>query len=707
MNFLRSITNYGKTYVLSRADKRNIILTNYISLIASIAILALIGTLYLFFGFNAAMFLRLFCAAVIFLFPLFLNKFGLVVVSRILLCYLTPVFVFTITLLDLKGGEIMAPSSFVGLRLFLLAAFCFPFLIFNLKDRLNLLMGLAVPMLAILFFDSVFSFFGVGYLHNSVKDPYYEFSNVRALISMIAIGLSLYFLKIAVEDNEQQNQQLLIELQEKNELIKQQAEADVNKLNRQLNMHLRELSVSEAKFRGAFEYSAMGMALVSFDGKWLRVNKALCKMVGYTEADLLKLSVNDITWPEDIELDKQFYNYLLNEGRINYQREKRYIHGDGSIVWVNINASVIKDAEGERTYFVAQIEDITEDKRIAEKLALQEANMRATINNIELMIWSVNRDYQLLMFNKRFADYMQKYYHTELHLGQAIFDAVISEHELTKKWHALYKQTLEGKRITFEEVRFGMDFQFCLSPIIEEQEIIGISIYAENITDRKARDRELVEAHEKIGELKLMALRSVMSPHFIFNVLNSIQYFIANHDRLNAINYLSTFSKLMRSILAHSVSNKIKLTDEIDMLRNYIQLELIRFDNKFNFSISTDDNVEAESIVIPSLLLQPYVENAILHGLYNKKGDGQLSIKISRRNENIRFEVEDNGVGRAAAMKLRQQQLIKHNSMGIHITEERLKLMNQGHHSFEIEDLMDANGPCGTRVSIEVPYEVE
>ena len=237
--------------------------------------------------------------------------------------------------------------------------------------------------------------------------------------------------------------------------------------------------------------------------------------------------------------------------------------------------------------------------------------------------------------------------------------------------------------------------------------MIGISIYGENVTNRKARDKELIEAREKIAELRLMALRSVMSPHFIFNVLNSIQYFIANNDRLNAINYLSTFSKLIRSILVHSINHKIKLLDEIEMLKNYIQLEMIRFENKFSFSLSVDNDIELDSVMIPSLLIQPYVENAILHGLYNKEGKGKLDIRINRINNNIRFEVEDDGVGRQAAMKLREQNLLNHNSMGIRITEERLKLMNLGQHTFTIEDLTDINGSCGTRVSIEIPFDEE
>jgi len=190
-----------------------------------------------------------------------------------------------------------------------------------------------------------------------------------------------------------------------------------------------------------------------------------------------------------------------------------------------------------------------------------------------------------------------------------------------------------------------------LSPIVEGDQIIGVSIVAENVTKRKAHDRELAEANKKIEELKLMALRSVMSPHFIFNVLNSIQFFIAKNDRLNAINYLSTFSKLIRSILNHSVTNKIKLGEEVEMLKNYVHLEMTRFEDKFSFVMDVADTFDLDAVEIPSLLIQPYVENAILHGLYNKKLPGTLTIRIKEGEDSVVFEIEDDGVGREEAMR--------------------------------------------------------
>src|SRR5690606_2619845 len=115
-----------------------------------------------------------------------------------------------------------------------------------------------------------------------------------------------------------------------------------------------------------------------------------------------------------------------------------------------------------------------------------------------------------------------------------------------------------------------------------------------DITARKVAEKELMEVNRRIAESKLMALRSAMNPHFVFNALNSIQFFIAANERRHAINYLSMFSKLVRGILNHSVQNKVKLSDEINLLTHYIDLELLRFENKFDFEFDTDGTIDLE-----------------------------------------------------------------------------------------------------------------
>jgi PAS domain S-box-containing protein len=469
----------------------------------------------------------------------------------------------------------------------------------------------------------------------------------------------------------------------------------------------RQVQISEARFRGAFEDSAIGMAVVDLKGKWIKVNRAFCAMTGYLEDDLLGLSFQDITHPDDMALDQDVLNRFADgEGGV-FRFEKRYLHKKGSIIWANLNVSMIRDNAGAALYFVAQIEDITDEKKAREKLILSEANLNATINNTEIFIWSIDRSFNLLTFNKPFADYIKEQYGVVIERGKRIMDtpSTPESRELIEKWSEIYMRALAGEVVTLEENRFGKDFKYSVSPIIENTKVMGVSIFADNVTERNAQDRALTEAQRKIGELKLMALRSVMNPHFVFNVLNSIQYFIAKNDRINAINYLSTFSKLIRSILTHSVNNKIKLTEEIEMLKNYVHLEMTRFENKFSFDLQIDENVELDNIEIPSLLVQPYVENAILHGLYNKTGHGQLTIRVKEKNDAVFFEIEDDGVGREEALKIRSQNLPLHKSMGIKLTEERLKLINEAHNvAFEIEDLKNAAGPSGTKVTIGVKF---
>jgi PAS domain S-box-containing protein len=470
----------------------------------------------------------------------------------------------------------------------------------------------------------------------------------------------------------------------------------------------RQIQISEAKFRGAFEYSAIGMTLVSLEGRYLRVNREFASIVGYTEEELLGRHFRELTHPADVLANDDRFNEAASGAIDGYRLEKRYVHRNGNVIWANLNVSMIKDEDGVPIYFVAQIDDITQEKKAKEKLMVSQANMNATINNTKIMIWSIDRQFRLLTFNETFRAYTRKAYNVEPRVGELLFGAnpPPEAEELVKRWKTRYERALSGESFELEETRHEIDFHYSVSPIVEGEQIIGASIFAENITKRTARERELTEANKKINELRLMALRSVMSPHFIFNVLNSIQYFIAKNDRLNAINYLSTFSKLIRSILNHSVYKRIPLAEELEMLRNYVQLESTRFEHKFDFVLDVSPDVEVETVEIPSLLIQPYVENAILHGLYNKRSPGTLWIRVAKVTDNVVFEIEDDGVGRAEAMKLRQRNLPGHQSLGLKLTEERLKLIRQENHAgFEVDDLTENGAPSGTRVRISIPCD--
>lgn len=223
------------------------------------------------------------------------------------------------------------------------------------------------------------------------------------------------------------------------------------------------------------------------------------------------------------------------------------------------------------------------------------------------------------------------------------------------------------------------------------------------------KEKALSEVNKKIAEFKLIALRSQMNPHFIFNALSSIQYFITINNKEAAIDYLSKFAKLIRQILENSISTSILITDEVNFIKSYLEIEALRFENRLDFSIDIDDSIDIHNTEIPSMLIQPFIENSIIHGLMNKNGKGIIKIFLRNQNKFITCVIEDNGVGREAASKIKNSKIIEHKSMGMAVTDDRLQMLNhkmENKVSMEIEDLYDEKGsPNGTRVLINIPIE--
>ncbi len=224
---------------------------------------------------------------------------------------------------------------------------------------------------------------------------------------------------------------------------------------------------------------------------------------------------------------------------------------------------------------------------------------------------------------------------------------------------------------------------------------------------KKAR-RNREEMQKRILQSELQALRAQMNPHFTFNTLSSIQNFIHSKNTDDAVVYLSKFAKLMRSIMDNSRKPLVSLSSELTALELYMQLEQVRLDNKFSFSIHTDADIESETEEIPPMLLQPYVENAIWHGVTHKEGPGHIAITVSKKPGMLVCSIVDNGIGREASAAINRQKA-GHNSKGMSITKERLTIINAMHNSplsVTIIDLKDKDSkPAGTRVEIFVPIE--
>jgi tetratricopeptide (TPR) repeat protein len=219
--------------------------------------------------------------------------------------------------------------------------------------------------------------------------------------------------------------------------------------------------------------------------------------------------------------------------------------------------------------------------------------------------------------------------------------------------------------------------------------------------------RKISEMDRRISEVTLANLRQQMNPHFIFNTLNSIQYYMYQHDKLATNNYLTKFSSLMRKVLENSQHTAIPLRDELDALQLYLDLEKIRFKDKFNYLISVDDEIDPLMYKIPTMLIQPYVENSICHGLMPADYNGQIKIDVRLEKNYLACTIEDNGIGREAAMEKKAKQNGNHNSLGTQITSSRLDIVNAlcGTCLKTIySDLKDDNGiPMGTKVEIHIP----
>lgn len=213
------------------------------------------------------------------------------------------------------------------------------------------------------------------------------------------------------------------------------------------------------------------------------------------------------------------------------------------------------------------------------------------------------------------------------------------------------------------------------------------------------------EEEQRMSELRLSALRAQMNPHFIFNAINSIQHYILNKDSDKAYSYLAKFSKLIRLVLDQSQSKTITLKQELEILGLYLELEKLRFDKPITFSVNVPSDIDQSGIRLPGMLIQPYVENAIWHGLLPLKDrDGILTITITEERENLIIAIEDNGVGRSASEGTQKDP--ERRSYGMLITSERLKLMGRSDFNVNrvaIIDLRDeSDNPKGTRVEITI-----
>ena len=222
------------------------------------------------------------------------------------------------------------------------------------------------------------------------------------------------------------------------------------------------------------------------------------------------------------------------------------------------------------------------------------------------------------------------------------------------------------------------------------------------------RKQEFTKMNEQVARVELASLRSQMNPHFIFNSLNSIHKYIWENKPEDASEYLTKFSKLVRMILENSKEKEIPLSKELESLQLYIELEHRRCNSKFDYSITVDPSIDSSNVLIPSMIIQPYVENAIWHGLVQKNGNGILTISIVQDTKQITCTIEDDGIGRKKAAVIKAQKQDIHKSLGMDITAERLHLLSRessANATVQIIDIEEGTR-TGTKVILQLPLNM-
>ncbi|MBX2922083.1 MAG: histidine kinase [Chitinophagaceae bacterium] len=223
----------------------------------------------------------------------------------------------------------------------------------------------------------------------------------------------------------------------------------------------------------------------------------------------------------------------------------------------------------------------------------------------------------------------------------------------------------------------------------------------------REKEMEVLRLNKDLATSQLTALRSQMNPHFIFNALNSVQQYILQGDITEANRYLSKFSKLQRDVLNNSDQNFISLEKELETLNLYLELEQLRFDGNFVYQLNLDAAIDPDEIKIPPMIIQPFVENSIWHGLMPKQGERWVHIEFTlNKDELLVCKVTDNGIGRNAAKRIKQNNGTQHSSKGLTLVYDRLSILRKQYdQAFDvvIHDMKDANGlPVGTEVILNI-----
>lgn len=357
-----------------------------------------------------------------------------------------------------------------------------------------------------------------------------------------------------------------------------------------------------------------------------------------------------------------------------------------------------KEAEEDKR--VGQIKLLQKDVLIKEHLLREQALLRQTSESQLALLSKDNliknqllrlRDQQLLLKDQSLIE------------QQFLRQREVSAMALINKDNKLKDQQLSQQKFIRNALLGGLFLLFAVVLLVFR------SIVLRQKNERLQYEKRQAELQQQSSELEMQALRAQMNPHFIFNCLSSINKFILKNESRAASDYLTRFSRLIRRVLTNSQLRMIPLSDEVEMLRLYLDMERLRFDHSFEYHIIYANAIEPETIYVPPMLLQPICENAIWHGLMHMEGQGKLDVVMKIEDDKLHCTITDNGIGRSKAAEINKHSSDKQQSFGLKITNDRIALFNdqeQTESFFRTEDVLDETGKiAGTKVRLVINYK--
>lgn len=464
----------------------------------------------------------------------------------------------------------------------------------------------------------------------------------------------------------------------------------------------RKLIISDKerlKLQSVFEFSVTGILILDREGIIQYANtKSHELLVDQSDRKITRIHFEDFFEDkEKLKVRDTLLKVIMENSpdrglKVKIMSQKR-------MRWLDISFAPLEFKQEEENILVTLI-DVTQEVINIGREKEQKQELQTLINSVTESILFLQRNGKIKILNNTAAKRLNLA--PDKAVGLNYFDLLPKPLVINRM--EMFDKVIQSKMPSIELEMIG-NFNHLLSMypnINEDGEVDYISEFVQDITERRL-------AEEQIDNLKQRVLRSQMNPHFIFNSLTSIQSFVLRSDATMASKYLNSFAGLIRLILESSRYDYITLKNEINILNYYLEIQKMRYSDNFTYSFDIDAELDIEKIKVPPMLAQPFIENSIEHGIQHLESIGELSIRISREDANLLFEIRDNGIGRQASVQLNQENIFASKSMSTKITNDRINSLNKyakNMISYNIIDLKDeTNKASGTLVMISIPID--